>query len=91
MTDTLNLPSLKQNIVNLDEAKKLQSSVTFENSNGKTRTFSVNEDRDVLPYIDLEGAITIDLDGHPNFDSIESAVHDILVKDNLLKTLDGKN
>lgn len=80
--DKLNLSGLKQNIISMDDSKKIETSVTFENQNGKQRTFGISENRDILPYIDIEAKYGED--GHPTFQSIADAVHDILVEDKLI-------
>lgn len=79
-------PKLNHNIVNLDDTKKIETSITFENQDGQTRTFSIDENKDALPYISLEKMIEKGADGHPVFESIALAVHDILVRDNILKS-----
>lgn len=78
------LSNIKSKIVNIDDSKKLDTAITFEGKGGKTRTFRINENRDILPYVDITDEITLGLNGHPTFDSIKSAVCDILKEDHLI-------
>lgn len=76
--------------ISIDESKRVGASVTFKNTDGKKRTFSILQEKDILPYVNVSGKVAIDSKRHPVFEDMQKVVTDILVDAKLLLK-DGKD
>ncbi len=75
---------MKPAALNLDDDKLIDTSVTLEDKDGKTRTFSTSQNKDILPYIDVTGHVKRGDDGHPIFEDMREVVTMVLTNANLI-------
>jgi hypothetical protein len=70
--------------ISIDESKRVGASVTFRNTDGKKRTFSILQEKDILPYVNIAGKVSLDSKRHPVFEDMQKVVSDILVEAKLI-------
>lgn|GEM_PF-5322301 len=76
--------------ISINQSKRVSASVTFKNTDGKKRTFSILQEKDILPYVNISGKVAIDSNRHPVFADMQNVVTDILIEAKLLLK-DAKN